>query len=108
MAAYGGVREAVVLAREDVPGDKRLVAYYTVTEGTEVNAEGLRAHLTRTLASYMGPAAYVQLESLPLTPNGKLDRKALPAPEGAAYARGQYEAPVGELSLIFFCCCCCF
>src|SRR3569833_1015527 len=97
MAAYGGVREAVVLAREDVPGDKRLVAYYTVTEGTEVNAAGPRAPPPRPLASYMVPAAYVQLESLPLTPNGKLDRKALPAPEGAAYARGQYEAPVGEI-----------
>ncbi|MDB4951640.1 MAG: hypothetical protein JWM27_4289, partial [Gemmatimonadetes bacterium] len=59
-------------------------------------AEVLRAHLGQTLPEHMVPAAYVRLEALPLTPNGKLDRKALPAPEGDAYAARAYEAPVGE------------
>src|SRR3569833_520071 len=97
LAGCEGIREAVVLAREDVPGDKRLVAYYTVAAGSQVSAEGLRTQLLRTLARYMVPVAYVQLESLPLPPNGKLDRKGLPAPEGEAYARGAYEAPEGEI-----------
>src|SRR6185437_5037699 len=83
---YPGVREAVVLVREDEPQDKRLVAYYTVAEGAGVAADGLMSHLTLTLASYMVPAAYVQLSELPLTLSGKLDRKGLPAPAEDAYS----------------------
>ena len=90
-----GVREAVVVARQDSPGDKRLVAY-TTGEG-EVGAEALRAQLLQNLPEYMVPAAYVRLEVLPLTPNGKLDRKALPAPDADAYATRDYEAPQGEI-----------
>ena len=91
---YPGVRQAVVLAREDSPGGKRLVAYYA--GGEEIEAGALRAHLAAALPEYMVASAYVRLERLPLTANGKLDREALPAPEGDAYARGGYEAPLGE------------
>ncbi|MDB4948950.1 MAG: sypB, partial [Gemmatimonadetes bacterium] len=78
----------------DAPGQTRLVAY--VVGGETAGAEVLRAHLGQTLPEHMVPAAYVRLDALPLTPSGKLDRKALPAPEGDAYARHAYEAPVGE------------
>jgi amino acid adenylation domain-containing protein len=91
---HPGVREAVVLVREDTPGDKRLVAYLVGDETAA--AEALRAHLAERLPEYMVPAAYVRLERFPLSPNGKLDRPALPAPEGDAYASREYEAPVGE------------
>jgi len=91
-----GIREAVVLAREDTPADKRLVAYYTASDG-EVPVEQIRAHLTARLPEYMIPAAYVILDSLPLTRNGKLDRKALPAPGVGAHVTGHYEAPVGAV-----------
>jgi hypothetical protein len=103
------VREAVVLAREDAAGDKRLVGYYTLasdlhsgqqeTQGSfgVLAAEDLRRHLAARLPEYMVPAAYVCLEAFPLTPNGKLDRKALPAPDDDAYGRGVYEVPIGPV-----------
>jgi len=91
---HPAVRDAVVVAREDRPGDPRLVAYWLGPEG--VGAEALRRHAGERLPDYMVPAAYVRLEALPLTPSGKLDRRALPSPEGEAYARRGYEAPAGE------------
>ncbi|HEX9937525.1 MAG TPA: amino acid adenylation domain-containing protein, partial [Longimicrobium sp.] len=85
---HESVADCVVVAREDVPGDPRLVAY--VVGGVE--ADELREHLRRSLPEYMVPAAFVALERLPLSPNGKLDRKALPAPEYAS-AEDRYVAP---------------
>ncbi|HEX9935693.1 MAG TPA: amino acid adenylation domain-containing protein, partial [Longimicrobium sp.] len=93
LAEHPEVREAVVLVREDTPGDKRLVAYVVGSGSAEVDA--LRAYLSERMPEYMVPAAYVRLDALPLTPNGKLDRKALPAPEADAYAAREYEPPVG-------------
>jgi amino acid adenylation domain-containing protein len=95
LVAHPDVREAAVLAREDVPGEKRLVAYVTLAQGAVASgiATRLRADVEGRLPDYMLPAAYVVLDALPLSPNGKLDRQALPAPAGEAYARRHYEAP---------------
>ncbi|WP_256681460.1 condensation domain-containing protein, partial [Pseudomonas sp. AF76] len=95
LAGHEAVKEAVILAREDVPGDKRLVAYFT--ESRTVDIEALRSHLQGQLPDYMVPVAYVRLDALPLTPNGKLDRKALPAPDLDAVITRGYEAPQGDV-----------
>ncbi|MCF8984006.1 syringopeptin non-ribosomal peptide synthetase SypA [Pseudomonas syringae] len=95
LSACQGVREAVVVVREDEPGDKRLVAYVIGTADLEPDATYLREQLRLSLAEHMLPSAFVSLEAFPLTANGKLDRKALPLPSAEAYARRQYEAPQG-------------
>jgi amino acid adenylation domain-containing protein len=82
------VREAVVMAREDEPGQKRLVAYVVPAEWVADEAEratqanAYREGLSTALPDYMVPAIFVVLEALPLTPNGKVDKRALPAPDG--------------------------
>ncbi len=101
LAGHPKVREAVVVARGEDEAGKRLVAYYTCVEKTEigVGAEELRKHLSVSLPEYMAPASFVFLAELPLNPNGKVDRKALPAPEAGAYGVRDYEAPVGEIEI---------
>ncbi|HYD81466.1 MAG TPA: amino acid adenylation domain-containing protein, partial [Paucimonas sp.] len=76
------VREAVVLVREDRPGDKRLVAYLTA-RGEAPEVDSLRRHLAGELPDYMVPSAFVVLDAMPMNTNGKLDRKALPMPDYA-------------------------
>ena len=92
LLSYAGVHEVVVLAREDAPGDRRLVAYIGTSESA-LNSSLLRDHLQNILPSYMIPSAFVVLETLPLTPNGKVDRKALPAPEANTIEADTYEEP---------------
>ena len=99
LLACDGVREAVVIAREDQPGDKRLVAYLTAHVGAQLQALDLRRQLSASLADYMVPGAFVVLDALPMTPNGKLDRKALPAPDAGAIAARPFEAPQSDAEL---------
>lgn len=80
LARHPAVRQVVVMAREDVPGETRLVAYVVSREEPAV-LDDLRDHVLRSLPDYMLPSAFVLLDALPLTPNGKVDRQALPAPD---------------------------
>ncbi|HEY0078606.1 MAG TPA: amino acid adenylation domain-containing protein, partial [Pyrinomonadaceae bacterium] len=92
LGAHRGVRECVVMAREDAPGDKRLVAYIVAQQESSLNVAELRRYLREQLPDYMIPSAFVLLDKLPLTPSGKADRKALPAPRATSASEG-YLAP---------------
>lgn len=83
------VRECVVVAREDVPGNKQLVAYVGTEQRTKSLTKELRDYLREKLPEYMLPSLFVVLDVLPLTPNGKVDRQALPVPEGVRHAQGE-------------------
>ena len=83
LSRHAGVRQAVVLAREDAPGEKRLVAYLMVADGAEVNVSELRRYLKEQLPEYLIPAAYVTLTEMPLTANGKVDRRGVGRPSRA-------------------------
>ncbi|WP_285401703.1 polyketide synthase [Luteibacter sp. ME-Dv--P-043b] len=97
LRALPGVVAAVVAAREDTPGDTRLVAYY-VTQDSTVTARTLRDALALTLPEYMLPATWKRLDALPLTDNGKLDRHALPAPgRSRPELASAWVAPRGEV-----------
>ncbi len=88
LVALPAIREGVVVAREDVPGDLRLVAYYTTVPGEPApDADALRAHLAGTLPEFMIPSHFVELARFPLTPNAKIDRKALPKPGAGTETR---------------------
>jgi amino acid adenylation domain-containing protein len=80
LAEHPNVSSAVVLAREDAPGNKQLVAYLVMRDASEPSTNDLRAFLGALLPEYMIPNAFVLLEKLPLTSNGKVDRQALPSP----------------------------
>jgi len=80
LARHPGIREAVVVTRQDGAGDKQLIAY-TVSRETAPTIQELRKHLRENLPDYMLPSDFVTIDFLPLTPNGKLDRKALPIPD---------------------------
>jgi thioesterase domain-containing protein/acyl carrier protein len=93
-----GIREAIVLAREDQPGDTRLVAYLIPDDPAQpLEVAALRAALRGLLPEYMLPSAFVILDAFPLTPNDKVDRKALPAPDRSDLASAQFAAPQGEI-----------
>ncbi|MEH1796175.1 amino acid adenylation domain-containing protein [Nostoc sp.] len=79
LSQHSDVQQAVVIAREDIPGDKRLIAYIVPNQKLDLSVTTLKGFLQEKLPSYMVPAAFVILDSLPLTPNGKVDRRNLPA-----------------------------
>ena len=100
LAQHPGVRRAVADIREDIPGDKRLVAY-VVPSDASLTSHQLRQHLKAQLPSYMLPSVFVQLDVIPLTPNGKIARSALPIPTfpAAADSSDRFVAPRDEFEL---------
>ncbi|MDO3639691.1 amino acid adenylation domain-containing protein, partial [Mycolicibacterium arseniciresistens] len=97
LTALDGIAQAAVIAREDRPGDKRLVGYVTEASSATVDPAQARGALADRLPPYMIPAAIVVVDALPLTVNGKLDIRALPAPQ---YTAGEYQAPAGAVEEI--------
>ncbi len=94
LSGHSGIAESVVILREDVPGEKRLVAYIVPVGETAPAHTDLMSFLAKKLPDYMVPAAFIQMEKLPLTPNGKINRRALPAPDWSKQSRGKpYVAP---------------
>jgi amino acid adenylation domain-containing protein len=103
LSQHPAVEETIVIATEDIPGDKNLVAYIVPNQGQIQTQEAqslaslLREFLKEKLPEYMVPRAYVVLESLPLTPNGKVDRRALPAPDTLIFDKQNYVAPTTQV-----------
>ena len=93
---HPAVSEAVVTAREDVPGDKRITAYYISTQQTLANTASLGNFLKDKLPAYMVPSSFVRVAAWPLTPNNKVDRRALTAPEREHYSDQGYAEPKGQ------------
>ncbi|MEV2607285.1 amino acid adenylation domain-containing protein [Paenibacillus larvae] len=93
------VQEVIVLAYENVNGDKALCAYYVA--GKSLNGSEMREQLSGQLPSYMIPSYFVQLKQMPLTPNGKIDRKALPLPDGKLQTGAEYVEPRTPIEEVF-------
>ncbi len=97
IAALPGIKQVVVIPREDKPGLKRLVAYSVTEEGKEINVQMIRKQVSEHLPDYMMPAAFVVLKELPRTPSGKIDRKNLPAPDNSRPAlANEFIRPEGK------------
>ncbi|KOP26733.1 amino acid adenylation protein [Hapalosiphon sp. MRB220] len=98
LCQYPGVQDTIVLMREDVPGDQRLVVYYVTKIDATVSVSNLRNFLKEQLPYYMLPSAFVPMQALPLTTNGKVDRQALPIPDrDHPDLQAVYEAPRSEV-----------
>ncbi|QDE69016.1 non-ribosomal peptide synthetase [Myxococcus xanthus] len=98
LRAHPDVQDAVVIAREEVPGEKRLVGYAVRTARAAPDIAALKAFLQQRLPGHMVPSALVVLETLPLTPNGKVDWRALPVPDVSARGSAPaYEAPASPM-----------
>ena len=93
------IQQTVVIATEDIPGNKRLIAYI-VSEEESLSTKQLREFLKQKLPDYMVPSAFVTLDTLPLTPNGKVDRFALPAPDAAFSQSSDFLAPKTESQIL--------
>lgn len=98
LSQYVGVKDAVVIVREDNPGEKKLVAYIVAAANAALDQNAFRLYLKTKLPAYMVPAFLVPMAALPLTSNGKVDRRALPAPDAAQRVRPQtHAAPTSEV-----------
>ncbi|MEG4862220.1 MULTISPECIES: non-ribosomal peptide synthetase [unclassified Microcoleus] len=101
LAKHPAIKQAVVLAREDEPGDKRLVAYLAVNPQEQLTIADLRVQLQGQLPDYMVPAVFVTVEAMPKTPSGKIDRRALPPPDSQRQELSQgYAAPQSDLEKV--------
>jgi amino acid adenylation domain-containing protein len=98
LGMHEGIKQAVVLAREDKPGEKRLVAYVVPSKNQELNLQELRGYLDKILPDYMIPSVFVPMEKMPLSPNGKVERRELPKPSNLRPALAQtFISPSDEL-----------
>jgi amino acid adenylation domain-containing protein len=97
LKSHESVRQAIVMAREDIPGEKQLVAYVVFSQEAPATVGDLRAFLDSRVPVYMVPAVFVVLDSMPMTPQGKEDRRALPAPQpGRRDSQASFAAPQSE------------
>jgi amino acid adenylation domain-containing protein len=100
LLAHPAVQQAVVVVREDRPGDQRLVAYFVAKTGQETDSGALSDHLEQSVPGYMVPSAFIRLKALPVNANGKVDRNALPIPQWSHLSAGTKTAPGDPLEAI--------